>query len=168
MVGDTMPADADQRLELYRLFLATAEKVSDRRMQANAWMLSVNSAIVGLYGYLGQGKASVEGAEMMIWRWAIPAAGILICLGWAALLGSYSKLNGAKFQVLHEIEAELPYPPFLREQHFYRQSGRRRLSGVESAVPWSFVALYAILIIASVAQGLAHAVVAQNVLIPQP
>src|SRR4051794_13439570 len=53
-----MSTDADVRLELYTLFLATAEKVSDRRLQANTWMLSVNSAVVGLYGYLGEGKAS--------------------------------------------------------------------------------------------------------------
>jgi len=42
----------DSKLALFGLYLATAEKVSDRRAQANSWMLSVNSVIVGLYGYL--------------------------------------------------------------------------------------------------------------------
>ena len=41
----------DPKLALFELYLATAEKLSDRRAQANSWMLSVNSAIVGLYGY---------------------------------------------------------------------------------------------------------------------
>ncbi len=40
----------DPKLKLFELYLATAEKVSDRRAQANAWMLSVNGAVVGLYG----------------------------------------------------------------------------------------------------------------------
>ena len=34
-------ADAkDPKLALFELYLATAEKVSDRRAQANSWMLS--------------------------------------------------------------------------------------------------------------------------------
>jgi hypothetical protein len=38
----------DPKLALFELYLATAEKVSDRRAQANTWMLSMNSAIVAL------------------------------------------------------------------------------------------------------------------------
>ena len=44
MIGAEAP-----KLKLFELYLATAEKVSGRRAQANAWMLSVNGAIVGLY-----------------------------------------------------------------------------------------------------------------------
>ena len=47
-----MPDAKDPRLAVFELYLATAEKVSDRRAQANAWMLSVNSAIVAFYGCL--------------------------------------------------------------------------------------------------------------------
>ncbi len=68
----TSTSDAISRFELYKLYLATAEKVSDRRAQANAWMLSVNSAIVGLYGYLQAGDEVQSGAAKEIWLWAIP------------------------------------------------------------------------------------------------
>jgi hypothetical protein len=51
-----MTSDKDPKLALFELYLATAEKVGDRRAQANSWMLSVNSAIVGLYGYLPGGQ----------------------------------------------------------------------------------------------------------------
>lgn len=47
-----MADDKDRSFALFELYLATAEKVSDRRAQANTWLLSVNSAIVALYGYL--------------------------------------------------------------------------------------------------------------------
>ncbi len=40
----------DSKFAMYELYLATAEKGSDRRAQANSWMLSLNSAIVALYG----------------------------------------------------------------------------------------------------------------------
>jgi len=43
-----MTGDKDPKLAIFELYLATAEKVGDRRAQANSWMLSVNSAIVGL------------------------------------------------------------------------------------------------------------------------
>jgi hypothetical protein len=75
-------ADAkDPKLPLFELYLATAEKVSDRRAQANAWMLS---AIVALYGYLQADKIAVCTAQKTVWLWAIPAAGAIVCLGWAA------------------------------------------------------------------------------------
>jgi hypothetical protein len=57
----------DQNLALFELYLATAEKVSDRRAQANARMLSVNSAIVALYGYLQAGKMAVGPAQKAVW-----------------------------------------------------------------------------------------------------
>jgi hypothetical protein len=85
----------DPKLALFELYLATAEKVSDRRAQANAWMLSVNSAIVALYGYLQADKMSVGAAQKAVWLWAIPAAGAIVCMAWGALLTSYRKLNRA-------------------------------------------------------------------------
>src|SRR5580704_17600110 len=82
-------ADAeDPKLALFELYLATAEKVSDRRAQANAWMLSVNSAIVALYGYLQSDKIAVSAPQKAVWLWAIPAAGAIVCLAWSALLAS--------------------------------------------------------------------------------
>ena len=81
----------DQKLALFELYLATAEKVSDRRAQANSWMLSVNSAIVALYGYLQADKMAVGATQKAVWLWAIPAAGAIVCLAWAALLTSYRK-----------------------------------------------------------------------------
>lgn len=86
----------DPKLALFELYLATAEKVSDRRAQANTWMLSVNSAIVALYGYLQADKMAFGTAQKAVWLWAIPAAGEIVCLAWAALLTSYRDLNRAK------------------------------------------------------------------------
>jgi hypothetical protein len=63
---------------MFEVHLARAEKVSDRRAQAHSWMLSVNSAIVGLYGYLQSDKMAAP--QKMVWLWAIPAAGPIVCL----------------------------------------------------------------------------------------
>jgi hypothetical protein len=140
----------DPKLALFELYLATAEKVSDRRAQANSWMLSVNSAIIALYGYLQADKMAVGATQKMVWLWAIPAAGAIVCLAWAALLTSYRKLNRAKFAVLTQIEADLPIPPFTREREAYRRDRRRSLSTVERLIPGCFVLLYAIMLSAAI------------------
>ncbi len=130
-------------LVLFELYLATAEKVGDRRAQANAWMLSVNSAIVGLYGYLQADKMVVSSPQKAIWLWAIPIAGAIVCAAWTALLASYRKLNRAKFAVLAELEKELPLPLFTREEQFLNRDKRIPLSRIERWIPGCFILLYA-------------------------
>lgn len=131
--------------QLYKLYLSTAEKTSDRRGTANQWLLSVNSAIVGLYGFIAQGKSVGDASLEEVWRWAIPFAGILACVTWAALLSSYAKLNEAKFKVLQDLERSLPAQVFANEETHYKADNRLDLSKLEVLIPWSFVALYALL-----------------------
>jgi hypothetical protein len=140
----------DPKLALFELYLATAEKVSDRRAQANAWMLSVNSAIVALYGYLQADKMAVGAAQKAVWLWAIPAAGAIVCMAWGALLTSYRKLNRAKFAVLMQIETDLPVAVFTHERESYRRDRRRSLSQIERLVPGCFALLYAVMLVAAV------------------
>ncbi len=139
----------DPRLALFELYLGTAEKVGDRRARANAWMLSVNSAIVALYGYLEADKAAVGATQKAVWLWAIPAAGAIVCFAWWALLASYRKLNRAKFEVLMQLEKDLPVPMFTREQEIYRAEKRRPLSQIESAIPACFALLYLVMFCAA-------------------
>jgi hypothetical protein len=143
----------DTKLVLFELYFATAEKVSDRRAQANAWMLSVNSAIVTLYGYLETDKHSVPTVQKTVWLWAIPAAGVLVCIAWSALLTSYRQLNRAKFAVLEEIEADLPLRPFTRERETYMRDRRRSLTYIETAIPGCFALLYLAMLIAAIVAG---------------
>lgn len=116
-------------------------------------MLSVNSAIVALYGYLQADKMAVGVAQKAVWLWAIPAAGAIVCLAWAALLTSYRKLNRAKFAVLAELETDLPVPPFTREREIYRRDRRRSLSYIEQWIPGCFFLLYAVMLGATIIRG---------------
>jgi hypothetical protein len=134
--------EIDPKLKVFELYLATAEKVSDRRAAANAWMLSVNSAIVALYGYLGAHKLSVPVPQKGVWLWAIPAAGAIVAVAWAVLLTSYRQLNRAKFAVLQEMEKDLPAQPFTKERAHYKRNRRRPLSKIETAIPLCFLVLY--------------------------
>jgi ABC-type transporter Mla MlaB component len=113
-------------------------------------MISVNSAIVALYGYLQADKMAVAAAQKAVWLSAIPAAGAIVCLAWVALLTSYRKLNRAKFTVLTEIEADLPVALFTREREAYRRDRRWSLSNVERVIPGCFALLYAVMLVAAV------------------
>jgi hypothetical protein len=113
-------------------------------------MLSVNSAVVALYGYLQTDKLAVSTGQKAIWLWAIPAAGIIVCAAWTVLLTSYRKLNRAKFNVLQEIEKDLPLQLFRRERDVYTLDHRRSLSSIETAIPGCFVLLYVAILIAAI------------------
>jgi hypothetical protein len=143
-------SDADPNFALYELYLGTAEKVSDRRANANSWMLAVNSAIVALYGYLQADKPSVDERQKAIWLLAIPAAGLIVCVAWRALLESYRLLNRAKFEVLQKLEGLFPVQPFTREQEVYRIHRRKGLATVERSIPACFFFLYLVILIAAI------------------
>ena len=85
-----------------------------------------------------------------MWLWAIPAAGAIVCLAWAALLTSYRNLNRAKFAVLQQIEADLPVALFTRERETYHCDRRRSLSDIERLIPACFALLYAVMLVAAV------------------
>jgi len=141
------------KFAMFELYLATAEKVSDRRSAANAWMLSVNSAIVALYGYLGADKTPVHILQSSIWLWAIPAAGAIVSVAWTALLSSYRQLNKAKFEVLQEMEKDLAAQPFALERAIYKRENRRSMSTVEVAIPLCFLGLYAVILASDLLRG---------------
>lgn len=140
-----MTSDPDRHLELYKLFVGTTEKVSDRRAKANAWMLGVNGAIVGLQGVLDRlDQGSAAGT------WAIPVVGLLICVAWELLLRSYRILNRAKFAVLQEMEAGWPVKPFTEERRHYRREKRIALSHIEKTIPVVFGLFYVVLLVVQI------------------
>lgn len=128
--------------ELYKFYCETAEKVSDRRAAGNTWLLSINSAIIALYGLLHEaGLADAIGGPVL-WTVAIPIAGAITCVSWLQILTSYNQLNTAKFKVLHEIEHHLPIKPFQREEEFHDQLSRQPLSRIERGIPVAFLLLH--------------------------
>lgn len=90
-------------LEIYKLSVEMADRVSARRAVASSFFLTVQSALVASLAFVeGQG-------------WSIALAGIVVAVTWWLLLRSYRQLNGAKFQVIHEMEKLLPAAPYADE-----------------------------------------------------
>lgn len=105
---DIRPQD-ERILEIYKLLVEMADRVSQRRQSANSFYLTVNTAIIGGTAYLSQ---SID-SRLNIW--AVSCAGIAICALWIRSIVSYKSLNAAKFEVITALEDRLPVSPFKDE-----------------------------------------------------
>ena len=85
-----------QYLELYKLAVEMADRVSARRATANAFFLTVNTALLA---FVSSGSLKV--------LWVVALAGIALSATWWVLLKSYRDLNAAKFGVILEMETNL-------------------------------------------------------------
>ncbi len=125
-------------LELYKMYVQTTDNVSSRRHTANSFFLAVNTAVVGLVSYFG--------AAAETWSWTVSVAGIVLCVTWRRAIRSYRGLNRGKFQVIHEMERDLPFSPFDAEWEALGRGKQKNIyhpfSDVEKWVPFIFGALH--------------------------
>lgn len=97
-------------LDIYRMLVDLADKVSQRRQISNSFYLSVNTALVGASAYL------TVGGQLSLWRAVMVAvAGILVSVLWIKNINTYRSLNAAKFDVILEIEKHLAIAPLTAE-----------------------------------------------------
>jgi putative small integral membrane protein len=142
-------ASADpQILDIYKLAVEMADRVSSRRATANAFFLTVNTGLVAVAGLFPSNSGP----------WALRVtclAGAVLAFCWFLLLRNYRKLNEAKFEVITAIEREyLPVHPFGDEWIALGNSGEpasrikrqrvkyRQLGHIEKYVPLVYAALY--------------------------
>ena len=116
-------------LDLYKLAVEMADRISARRGVANTFFLTVNTGLAALLG----------GDEL---RWYAAAAGIVLRTAWWALLKSYRDLSTAKFEVINGMEARLPVQLFSDEWERLQKSRYRELGQVERLVPVLFALVY--------------------------
>ncbi|GGP98480.1 hypothetical protein BKA00_005805 [Actinomadura coerulea] len=128
-----MPTDRDTIVELYKLAVETADRTSARRATANAFFLTVQTALAGL--------AAALPAESAFAGTAVYLAALTLCVTWWIQLGTYRALNRARFAAISELEADLPVALFTDEW-----AGRPRayieLGVVERTIPYVFAAIH--------------------------
>ena len=97
--GDSFGSDL---LEQYKLYVQSAENVSARRVASNRYLLTLNIALVALYG------VQSVGFGQSYWTLLIPIIGIPVSILWYLIIKSHADLNGIKFDIIHELETHLP------------------------------------------------------------
>ena len=142
---------SDQKvMEIYKLSVEMADRISARRAVANAFFLTVNTTLVAVVGL----HKTEEGLALL--PIAVSIAGLAIAICWWHLLSNYQKLNEAKFLVINKIEEDyLPLTPFRDEWAILSDVGEdcrgkrahakawcRQLGNLERFVPVIFGVLY--------------------------
>jgi hypothetical protein len=134
-----MKSQEEITFEQYKLYVDTAERVSDRRQNTNNFFLTLNSVLLSFTGYLTT-------TEFAFWHIILAFAGISISLLWFLTITSFRNLNSAKFKVIHRIEQHLPIKLFADE---WKQLGEGndtskyiKISKVEQGIPIIFFVLY--------------------------
>lgn len=134
-------ADRDMLFEQYKMFVESADKISERRLAASSFFLTVNTVIIGASGFSDVSAGYIN------------FAGVILCAAWFTLIKSYKRLNAEKFKIIHDIEKSLPRAPFKEEWDALDKKEHRKsykhFSDVEQYVPLIFGFLHATLILPS-------------------
>ncbi len=139
--GDSFRTDL---LEQYKLYVQSAENVSARRVVSNRYLLTLNAALVALYGIQSAGFGQ------SFWTLLIPVIGIPVSLLWYLIIKSHADLNRVKFGVLHEFEQHLPAAMYKYEWQLAEEGhGKvyRAVTTIERWIPILFAALHVVLAI---------------------
>lgn len=127
----------EQYLELYKLAVEMADRVSARRTTANTFFLTINTALLA---FVSTGPVT--------FLWLVALVGIALSLTWWILLKSYRDLNEAKFGVITRMESNLEARVFGDEWRKLKEDRPKGLRGryaefsiVERIVPLIFAGL---------------------------
>lgn len=99
------------KLEIYKLAVEMADRVSARRLSTNAFFLSINTALLTLTGFVYEKLIGDKSAVLIF----VAIAGIVLSMTWLFSIRSYKRLNRAKFTVINELEKDLPFQYFTEE-----------------------------------------------------
>jgi hypothetical protein len=157
--GDTYNA-ANQRyqeaiLEQYKVYVEMADRISARRALANAFFLSLNTAVLAAVGALAGSFWRPHLASG--WLLVFPLVVLLVQTGaWFWLIRSYRQLNSAKYVVVGALEERLPASPYWRAEWKALGEGKDKsrywqLTHLEQWLPVAFAVLYLIAFIVALA-----------------
>ena len=139
--GDSFKPDL---LEQCKLYVQSAENVSARRVASSRYLLTLNAALVALYGLQSAGFGQ------SYWTLLVPAIGIPVSVLWYLIIKSHADLNRVKFDVIHEFEQHLPAAMYKYEWHLAEEGkgkAYRAVTTIERWVPILFTLLHVALTI---------------------
>ena len=138
-------------LEQYKLYVQSAENVSARRVASSRYLLTLNVALVALYGF--QSSKFDPGW----WAVLVPILGALVSALWHRIIKSHRDLNAIKFKIIHELEQRLPAALYAHEWRLAEEgqgTPYRSVTDIERWIPLAFLGLHLVLFIALASNAL--------------
>jgi hypothetical protein len=138
-------------LEQYKLFVESAQRVTDRRITTGNYLLTVNSFLLTVFG--------VASSQHLggFWLAIVPVAGLLVSFTWYSLVVFYRDLGANKYRVIHQLESFLPVAPFRcewRSTHHEKEGRHTGVTHLERVIPLTFAAIYCALLGYSMSRSL--------------
>ena len=91
-------------LEEYKLYVEMADNVSQRRADINQLFITAHTSLLAI--------VILFSGDNILAQFAVSITGIICAISWHSLIVSYRELNTAKFEVIQDIEKQLPYSPY--------------------------------------------------------
>lgn len=152
-------------LDLYKLAVEMADRVSARRAAANTFFVTIHTSLAAIVGVIGAVDHSKSKSPDGLTFGVLAAVGFALAITWWVLLRYYRRLNSAKFEVITGVESRLPLQIFNDEwkvlhpteqvadqnsndgrvRIWLRKKKHREASLVEQIIPVIFAAIYLIL-----------------------
>jgi len=130
-------------LEQYKLCLQSADAASGRREASNRYLITLNVALVALYGLQSIGSVNLY---LLV---PVALAGLIVSFLSLHIIGGYKKLNAAKFDVILKLEEYLPTSALGHEGELLREPPKGRaywpVSDLERRIYWVFGCLHILL-----------------------
>lgn len=153
VAGGQPPGQDPRVLDLYKMAVEMADRVSARRATANAFFLTAQTALVAVIGLATPSLLKASWWTSL----AVSLAGVTLSASWWLQLRSYRDLNGAKFAVINAIEKALPVKVFTDEWALLEAAigaAQKRkylqLGTMERLIPGIFGLLYVLLFVGRV------------------
>ena len=134
---------ANERLEIYKLHAELAEQAAASREGLSKLYTGMVSSIIAASVVIQRVAPEAEAI------WVLPVLGMVVSVCWLMSLHSMTGRLSAKHAVLVELEAELPFRFFEREDQEFNKGSfvRRKWSG--AAMPVLFLAMCVAWLVAS-------------------
>ncbi len=130
-------------LEMYKMTVEMADRVSQRRQAANSFYLSISTAFLSALYLFRPSDLDIVSSLL------VSICGISLCLLWLRNIVSYKDLNAGKFVVIHALEKRLGCAPYKAEWEYLRRgttkSKHRPFTETERLVPLVFAFIFAVI-----------------------
>jgi len=137
-------------IEQYKLYVELTDRLSARRNETSKFYISLLTGLLAVLSLVLQREIAINVQRAVFL--AIGFIGITLCFVWNVNIHSYKQLAKLKFNVIHEMEKELPFACFDREWEILGSEHQRyrRLTDVERLVPLLLGVPYLIIIIVTI------------------
>lgn len=136
---------SSELLELYKIHVEMADRVSQRRHTANQFYLTSCAAILTAGGFLN--NLVDESAVGLL----LAVSGIFLTFIWGRGIKTYKDLNNIKFELIQDIEKKLEYDAYTREWGLINDKNKkyRGFSSIEGWNPIVFRVIFLFLLLIS-------------------